>query len=334
MIMTIQEDEMYYASKYCNEYIKELTDFIVDKKRIFEKNKKECEEKINSESEDISLLKEKIDTCYNIISDNKERIKQISEEIQELEEVIDDNDYHIDNTVVTVYTSEYDKYSGEAHKVVDYERTRKNEDYIDMLSDENSDLQDSINALKREKAECFRNIKSLETMITNIGLTIEEKGKLIEKIKANITILDSSFRLLNNETANMQNELTELNKNILKCIDYIHSYGLTISNMYYKDLKNSYTSKDIFALNSETIQEEIGLLKATIEFNNEIVSKFAKEIKEFADNLSGSGFSKQVPEISSRKVLEIKKINDNYIYTLNILKKAKEFISAYEMVKI
>ena len=333
MNMTIQEDDMYIASRYCNEYIAELSAFLVDKKRIADKEIKNCENKIKIEIKDIEVLKEKAILCKNVIDKNKIRIEKIPNEIKELENEIEDNIERIDSTPIPVYTYEYDYYSDRSRRVIDHDATRSNEDYIEDLKEENRHLKRRIELLNAKKQECYENINSLEMMTNNINHNISEKERLILLVRSNITLINNSVMFLNKEINKIQNEIDELNKKVLKCADLIHNYGVTLTNIFYKDNRVSYNSKDIFIVNSATIGEEIEIMKSLINTNNSNLSLFNKGINNYTGNLNDA-FSNQVSMIANESVNELKKINDCYFQYSNILKKAQEFLIQYEMVKI
>lgn len=333
MNMTIQEDDMYIASKYCKEYINELSTFIIDKKRIHDKELNNCEAKIDIEKKDIEYLKNKIVICNDIIHSNKKRIEEIPNEISNAKQEIEDNIERINNIPVPAYTYEYDSYFERYYQVVDYYQTRENEEYIDELKEENKNLERRIDFLNSKIEECYENIKLLETMITNINHNINEKEKLIELIKSNINILKLSFEALKKEIIRCQNDLEELNQKILKCADYIHNYGITMSNIAYKDLKISYSSKDVFIVNSRLIGDEIEMLKMVVAMNNEIINNGMKGINNYTNQLIDD-ISEQSSNIGNNAIFGIKNINGCYYQYLITLKKAQGFLIGYEMIKL
>ena len=106
-----------------------------------------------------------------------------------------------------------------------------------------------------------------------------------------------------------------------------------MSNIAYKDLKISYSSKDVFIVNSRLIGDEIEMLKMVDDMNNEIINNGMKGINNYTNQLIDD-ISEQSSNIGNNAIFEIKNINGCYYQYLMTLKKAQSFLIGYEMIKL
>ena len=333
MTSSIQENEMYLASQYCQKYIAELTDLLVAETRVYTAEQKNCENKILNEQNDIAKLKEKINLCNVYIDNNKTRLQQIPKEIKDLEDDIKSCEYEADNTEVPVYTWEYDSWAERSYRVVDDDATYRNERCIERMRERISDDRYAIKRLNDEIRRCEANINSLMEMINAINSCIRKKEALISKIQSNISYLQKSFSALKKEISKEQSELKVLDGKILKGAEYIHNYGMTMSKIYYKDVNLPYSNNDIFSITCSGLNQEIDMLKAATSINSNNIANCSKGVLQFTNQLQDN-VSEQAKQLTVKCALEIKKINDTYISAADTMKKALAYLSAYENIHI
>ena len=307
MTSSVQENEMYLASQYCQKYIAELTDLLVSESMVLNIEIKNCESKISSELNDVEQLKGKINLCKAYLSDNTNRLHQIQRDIHDLEDDISLCEYKIDTT--------------------------SNRIYIEQMRERICDDKHTIKGLRSEARYCESNIASLYYMISEIDTCIRKKEDLISKLKTDISLLQKSFASLKNEIGREQSELKLLDGKIIKGAEFIHNYGITMARINYHGMSVPYSNNDIFSITSTGLAQEIDLLNSVIKVNSVNISNCGKGMFQYSAQLQDN-VSEQAKQITVKCITEIKKINDMYISAMDTMKKALSFLSAYENIRI
>ena len=328
MSQTIQENEMLIASRFCQKYISELGDLVVENSRLCSSVVKECEGKISHERDDISILREKLQECRNYISDNQRRIAQIPNEISDRESDSRLCEQIIDSTPIPVYTMEYDYYRERWYETIDYSETEANRRYVSIMYERIEDNECAIDRLKMEKEKCESNLRALNQMVKEIETCITQKESLISKIQENIAYLQKSLATFRGEMEREQAELKVLDGKILKGAELIHSYGTTMAKIGYKDARLGYNSNDIFSINSAGLVQEIENLRSTVNEASALISNCAKSVTLLISQLQDS-ITEQAKQMTVNSAMEIKKINESYAQDVEIMKKALSFLTAY-----
>ena len=330
---SIQESEMYLASQFCKRISNAFTNILVMQTKIYEGEITNCNNKIQHEQKEISFLKEQIALCNQLLIQNRERIRQIPSEIKNLEEDNKNCKENIRRTEIPVYSEYYDSYYERWYTEIDEAATYENRMYVSRLEDRIEDNQKTIRFLTSEKSRCENNVSSLLTMITSINTCIGKKEELINKIKENITRLQSKFSDFKKENGSCQTEIKKLNDKIVKGAEFIHSFGSTLAKVKYKESSLSYNPKDIFTVTSESLNEEIQALTMFTTSNVASLSAFAKDIISLSSQLDDE-ITRQAKTISTEGAKKIQIINDDYQNNITIIKKAASFLAEYEKIRI
>lgn len=330
---SIQESEMYIASQYCKKFVKELTDVLVCETKIYDTEILNCNNKIQSEQNDIVHLKEQINLCNSLLQSNRQRLTEIPGEIETYKEDITQCKTNMSNTEYPVYRERYDKYSERWYEEKDYEATYNNGRYIVSLKSQISDDENAIRRLHDLQIRCENNIHSLTAMISNINAYISKKQNLINKIQQDIPYLQSSFNTFKKTINNLQNEIITLNRKIINGAELVHNCGSCLAQIGYKGLKCSYSDKDIVTITSDSLNQEIQLLNAVISTNVNNISLCSKGTISFGSQLQDNVTS-EFQSITVKALKELNNINQNYISYEALLKKALAFIISYESIKI
>ena len=322
-----------YKNKYDSLSKEELNNF--DKMYVeleqLEKNKKELEKKIQTNAQNIDVIKKQeieVIQKYNIL--NEEYIKS-NEDI---------NEYNLKLNEINNFIAEQEKQLmfldneiKSTRNIIDNQIMSRAE--YDIKQEENNSILNKINNIEKEinnltnmKIESINNNQSLLNKLTilandinNIDINNSKTIKNVHGVNNNET--DISFllnmSLVNKEIKNNINNNT-LNKNdelLNKYEDYISKY-----KTYLKDIKEEYSSN--LADNKE-LEKNKELTKSEIEkYNNLLINdnKIGNDRKELLQKINN-----EYLKYKNEKNEEINKIkNDIKIYENNIEEKKKQSV--------
>ena len=327
---TFQEEEMHLASKFCKELSKSFLDVLTIQSKSFSNVDKKTKQKITNEKNDIEKLKNTFNRAKQILVDNQRRLSEIPKEINDLKEDNNNCEASIASTPIPVYDYYYDEDYGLIERI-DHYQTEANREYVYRLQRKIEDNNEKIEKLESEKKRCEHNIECLTQMLEDIMQVIESKNQLITHLQDELTKLTDSFSKYKNGVNSSINDVNEIDKKIIKAATLVNGYGTSFGSASYDGLTIGYSSKDIFNVTGDILNEEIQGLINMVKTSNTLRLGLSKSLGVM-DSLISGNYIDDVKIAVNRSSNNLKNIDQYHIENIKKLKRALSYLLTYESI--